>query len=121
MTNNAAMLEAAKMPLGDQARRVFMALTATLDYGNWVSVKQADLARELGMTRSNFNTALRKLIEHGIVLKNPDASSVKAYRMNPEFVWRGDGPAHRRALNEVQKARMQRAGITAVYTGTGAP
>lgn len=121
MTNQAAMIEAAKMPLGQQALRVFIALQGALDYGNWVSIKQADLARRIGMDRSNFATGLRKLVDAGIVLKNPDATSTKAYRMNPEFVWRGDGPAHRRALTEVQKARMQRAGITAVYSGAGAP
>lgn len=121
MTNNAAMIEAARAPLGDQARRVLFALMGAMTYGNWVRVKQADLARSIGMQPSHFNRGLAKLIEHGIVLKNPDASDRLTHRLNPEYVWRGDGPAHRRALNEVQKARMQRAGITAVYSGTGAP
>lgn len=121
MLDQRAAIELARLPISGGARRVYCALLGVIGYGNWLEIKQADLARHIGMAPSHFNRGLRQLVEHAIVLKNPDATQLRQYRLNPDYTWRGDGPAHRRALTEVQKARMQRAGITAVYSGTGAP
>jgi len=109
MTHEAARIEIARMPLGDQARRVLFALEGSLTYGNWIRIKQADLARMIGMQPTNFNAGLRKLVAAGIVLKNPDATDQLAYRMNPDFVWKGDGASHRRAISDLNKERAKRA------------
>ena len=116
MSHQRARLEIARMPLGNQARRVLTALEGALDYGNWLAIKPANLARIIDMDRSNFHTALQQLVKAGIVLRNEDTNSTKQYRLNPEFVWKGDGASHRKALTEQQRERMKRARITAVHT-----
>lgn len=120
MTDQRARIEIARMPLGDQARRVLTALEGALDYGNWVQIKPAELARLIGMDRGNFHTAMRKLIQAGIVLKNPDATSTKLYRLSSEIVWKGDGASHRKTLTQQQRERMKRARINAVHEGGAA-
>ena len=100
-----AMLQLAKLNLGNEASRVLFLVIAKLDFENWINLNQAALAAELGMQRTNFSRALRKLIDVGVVLAGPKVGRNGTYRLNPSFGWKGSARGHVDALRDRMKAR----------------
>lgn len=108
MLNTAAMLDIAEQKHSGYTLRVLIALLAALDYENWLAMKQSALAARIGMSPAHFSRGMRKLIEAGIVLKNTNPTATRVYRLNPEYVWRGTGVNHRRAVTDLQQERLRR-------------
>lgn len=102
------LVELAKADLGDEARRVFMLLCGKLDFENWIKVSQAELARELGMSRQNFGRGLARLVVEGVVLVGPKVGGHSTFRLDPGYGWKGSAKGHHEAL----KARIVSAGLT---------
>jgi biotin operon repressor len=71
--------------IGLQTMRVFIYLNARLDFDNYIHLKGAEIARELGIGRSHVSESLRKLKDLGIVLTGPEGT----YRLNPNAGWKG--------------------------------
>jgi DNA-binding transcriptional regulator LsrR (DeoR family) len=85
-----------------------------LDFDNWVNFSQAQLARELGMSRQNFARALGHLIKEGVVVVGPKVEGRFTYRLEPSYGWKGSAKGHHLAL----QARIRAAGL-AVHEGGG--
>lgn len=94
--------------------RVLMALLELVDYENKIVVHQADIARELGMLRQNVSSAIKRLVEAGVILKGPKKGINCSYQLNPEFGWKGSGKNHVTALQKHREERMKAANITGV-------
>ncbi len=100
--------------------KVFFSLLKHLDYQNYLMICQADLARELGMARSNFNRSMKSLIEIEALLVGPRSGTSRTYRLNPNFGWKGSAKNHVKALDEYEAQRyerMKKANIKTVLEG----
>lgn len=107
------LVELAKADLGDEARRVFMLLCGKLDFENWIKVSQAELARELGISRQNFGRGLAKLVAEGVVLVGPKVSGHSTFRLDPGYGWKGSAKGHHEAL----QGRIKAAGLSVLQGG----
>ena len=105
-----AMRSLANSSLGDQANRVLWVVLAELDFENWIQLNQAQLASQIGMARSHFNQALKKLEGESIVFRGPRVGKSVTFRLNPNFGWKGSAKNHNKALQD----KMQSLGISVV-------
>lgn len=83
--------------IGEEGFAVFGKLMKRLDFENYMQVSQADIARELGMQRSNVSRAITRLCQIGIVAKGPKVGTSYTYRLHPEAGWKGKPQAHHKA------------------------
>lgn len=105
-----AMLAIAKADMGDEAMRVFFVLAANIDFENWIQISQTELADEIGIKKSNFSRAMKRLEAEGIILRGPKVGRSASFRLNPEFGWKGSAKGHKDAL----KKRMEDRGMRVV-------
>jgi len=91
--------------------RVALALCGHTDYHNGILLSQGDLADELHISRATVNRSYRRLRDLDIIERISRAAEPAAYRINPDYAWRGSGHAHQVALwqKEVDKARAIKA------------
>lgn len=89
--------------------RVLMRLLAELDFENWIRIKQADIASEMGLDAANMSKAIAGLVKREVLLRGPD----RTLRLNPLYGWRGSNKAHKQAIN----ARAEEAGLTVLDGG----
>lgn len=69
--------------------KVLMYLFSKLDFENFIYYSQSDIAKAISMQRSNVSRAFRFLISKGIVLQSQKVGSIKCYRLNPNYGWKG--------------------------------
>ena len=84
--------------------RVFLRICADLDFENWIYISQKDIVNELAITKGNVSTAIKQLINKGILLKGPKIGRSFGYRLNPDYGWKGKV----KNLNEYRKEIEQR-------------
>ena len=77
-----AMMMLAQSNLTGNDMKVMWAMLARLDYENLIQVNQAEVSEQVGMNRHNVNR------------------SIRSYRLNPNFGWKGSAKGHREALHE---------------------
>lgn len=105
-----ALMALARMDLGDEARRVLLAVLARLDFENYILLNQAEIGDAIGIQRANVSRAIGKLEDAGVLIRGPKAGRSSTFRLNPSFGWKGSAANHREAL----RARMKEARITGV-------
>ncbi|MGB5769819.1 MAG: hypothetical protein WBM32_08120, partial [Crocosphaera sp.] len=69
--------------------RVLLKLCAKLDFENWIQISQIDVCNQLQLNKSNVSKALKLLVSKGILLQGPKAGRSFAYRLNPNYGWKG--------------------------------
>ena len=69
-------------------RRVFDYLLSVMDFDNYVSVPQDEIAKELGISDRTVRRAINKLRKKNILLVKRIGRH-NAYMLNPEAVWKG--------------------------------
>lgn len=69
-------------------RRVFDYLLSVMDFDNYVSVPQNEIARELGISTKTVRRAIEKLKKKNILIVKR-VGRYNAYMLNPEAVWKG--------------------------------
>lgn len=79
--------------------RVWGIILTNTGFQNEVTATQREMADRVGMAPSNFNNALSKLIDMGIVLKGPKRGRNAALYVNPKYGWKGKGRNHQAALD----------------------
>jgi hypothetical protein len=95
MCLNAAM-DFAMSDMSASEYKILWAMLAHLNFENAIIINQQELAAKLKMHRVTVHHCLKKLVEQGILL--PDKQRSCAYRLNPNYAWRGSGKNHRAAL-----------------------
>lgn len=97
-----ALLQLATAGFTGEQLRVLLALLAYLDFENYAVINQAEIGRQLGITKNAVNRSLRVLIEKGVIIKEQRVG-VNVYRLNPEYGWKGDARRHIIALDEYRR------------------
>jgi len=88
-SQDAVLLLAQDKELAGQPTRVLLYLLARLDFENFIYVKQTDIAEALEITAPRVSTAIAILTSKGILLRGPKVGHSFAWRLNPNFGWKG--------------------------------
>jgi DNA-binding transcriptional ArsR family regulator len=91
--------------------RVLMALAKEVDYENQILVSQVEIARRLKMQPSNVSSAIKRLVEAGIVLRGLKKGIKCLYQLSPELGWKGSAKNHITAKREYQESKRKTAVI----------
>lgn len=97
---------AADREIGAEGLRVFLYLTARLDFENLILVPQTEVAEALSMQRTAVSRAMKLLVTKGIIVRAPEVKHVgrlSAYRLNEHYGWKGKV----KHLNEKREARLR--------------
>jgi DNA-binding transcriptional ArsR family regulator len=86
----------------EETHRVMWALLTLLEFDNFLPLTQTAIAEDLGMKPANVSRAIKRLVAVGAVILGPPTGAHKAYRLSPEWVWRGRAENHVKALEEHQ-------------------
>ena len=87
--------------LTKESLRVLMFLMSRLDFENWIYITQKEIAEILELKKQNISKAILLLEEKEIILRGPKLGRSSAFRLNPDFGWKGDV----RNLNDYRKKR----------------
>ena len=79
----------AKQNLTNTQFKVILYLLSRLDFINFFSVNQKDIAEELKMKRPNVTRAMKALEQLEIIVEGPRAGLNKTYRLNPNIAHKG--------------------------------
>lgn len=75
--------------LSGRPMRVLTYMMGRLDWDNYIMLTQAEIARELDLHRQDVSTAVRLLVERGIVQEGPRVGRSHSYRLNSTYGWKG--------------------------------
>ena len=81
--------------------RVLWFIVARLDFENWIQISQKEICDELEMKKQNVSSAIKLLEQKEIILRGPKVGKSYAFRLNPNFGWKGDV----KNLNDYRKKR----------------
>ena len=79
--------------------RVLLFLMSRLDFENLIEISKVEISKELDIHRVNVSKAFKQLIDKGILLEGPKVGRSFAYRLNPDYGWKGKV----KNLNEYRK------------------
>jgi DNA-binding MarR family transcriptional regulator len=91
---------AARKDVTGEVFRVFLYLDARLSFRNLIQIPQTEIAEDLGMRKQHVNRAIRKLEQLGIILRDPNAKHISAWRLNPNAGWKGKVKKLRPAIEQ---------------------
>ena len=87
------MLEALAMDeeLMGRPRRVLDYMMSKLSWENWIHIQQTDIAKALGMHKSDVSRCVSLLVKKRIILKGqiPGDKRLSAYKLNSHYGWKG--------------------------------
>lgn len=86
MSQDAATLLAKDKELRGQTHAVLLYLYGKLDFDNYLTISQQEIADTLDMYQPDVSKSLSKLVKKEILLKE----STNRYRLNPDYGWKGD-------------------------------
>ncbi len=89
--------------LGWEGMRVLLHLFRVMKYENHVADRKADMARAIGISRTSFQRAFKKLEDRNLVVP---AEPKGTYMVSPEIAWRGSGKNHIVALAKFRKEKL---------------
>ena len=90
MNSQQAMLSLAKdKDIKGETHRVLWFIGGILDFENWVSISITEIAKELGLKQPSASRAIKVLEKKGIIIRGPKLGRSFAFRLNPEFGWKG--------------------------------
>ena len=69
--------------------RVFIKVCARVDFENWVHLPLKELSEELGIHKPDVSQSIKVLVNKGVLLKSGKIGRSYAYRLNPDFGWKG--------------------------------
>lgn len=95
----------AALDLPGRTRRVLDYLLSVLDFENFIHVSQAEVARELGYHRQDVNSAVKQLVEAGVLVRGPKVGQSWTYRVDPDLGWKGRASRRDQARRDLLEGR----------------
>ncbi len=71
-----------------QTLRVWMILLSELQFENYITIKQKEIASRLDMYQPHVSKAIKLLVDKGIILKVKEGTTT-GYKLNPTYGWKG--------------------------------
>ncbi len=86
-----------------QTYRVLMFLLSQMDYENWITIHQPNVAERLGVARQRVTEGIKALLKKEILIRGEKVGKAYKYRLNPYFAWKGNKKTFIEALEETDK------------------
>lgn len=96
-----AMLELAQDPVSGESMRVLFALCAVLDFENYLSISQVELAKLINMKQPHISRALKELTERSIIIKGAKYGRSATYRLSPTFGFKSKSSNFHKLMKDV--------------------
>jgi len=94
--------------LGKESWLVFLVLYSRLGLReNKVVVNQAEIGRLMGLARQSVHTAIKQLLEVGLLLEGPKEKQSRTYSLSPEIVFRGSAKDHAKEIAKYRKKKTK--------------
>lgn len=87
--------------------RVYLFVLSKTAMGNWLHMTQKEIGERLAMDQGNVSKAFKSLSNRGVLEKTVQLGKSKAYRISPDYVWRGPGAEYSKEM----KKRTQSRGV----------
>ena len=75
--------------LSKEQYRVLLKLLGKIDFDNYLTISQTEMAQQLNMKQPHISRAIRALCERKIIIEGPRAGLNKTYRFNPYIAYKG--------------------------------
>lgn len=95
-------------------RAVLDLLFARLSWENYIAISQSEISKKLDMFQQDVSSAIKLLIERGILEAGPKVGRTATYKLNPEYAWKGREKNRKADI----KRRLTATGLTVVKGGT---
>ncbi len=86
----AAVFVAKDKEIKGETHRVLWYLLGVLSWENWIVIPTVHIAKELEIKRPQVSRAMSLLEKKGIIIRGEKVGRYYAFRLNPEFGWKGD-------------------------------
>lgn len=94
--------------IGGEGYAVMLSIMSTAEFGGqFQTVNQTEIAKDLQMQKSNVSRAIKRLINLGVIVEGPREGLNRAYRVSTEIAWKGEAKGHVIALNDERLKRLQ--------------
>ena len=88
-----------------QTLKVMLLLMCSLEFENYITIKQVAIAKKLEMDKSVVSKAMRLLVDKGIILKIKDGTAT-GYKLNPHYGWKGKVSNREKEVERIVKQRV---------------
>ncbi len=75
--------------LSGRPKDVLLYMMGRLDWDNYITLSQVEIAGELGIYRQQVHEAIKLLVERGIIQEGPKDGRSHSYRLNSTYGWKG--------------------------------
>jgi hypothetical protein len=82
------------------SKTVLLFLMSELEFENYIHIKQVDVAKALEMQKTNVSSAIKLLVNKGIILKVKEGTTT-AYKLNPHYGWKGKVSNREKEINRI--------------------
>ncbi|SJM90680.1 winged helix-turn-helix domain-containing protein [Crenothrix polyspora] len=69
-------------------KSVLFFLMGNLEFENFITIKQVEIAKQLEMQKTHVSSAIKLLVNKGIILKVKEGTT-SGYKLNPHYGWKG--------------------------------
>ena len=69
--------------------RVLNYMFRKLGFENYICIQQKEICEDLDLKKQNVSSAIKLLLEKGIILSGPKLGRTTSYRLNPTYGWKG--------------------------------
>jgi predicted transcriptional regulator len=106
MTFQDSLIEIAKdKDFTSPAKTILFFLMGSLDFENYIHLRQADIVKELEMQKSHVSTAMKLLVNKGIILKVKEGRTA-GYKLNPHYGWKGQVSNRNKEIDRIVNQRV---------------
>ena len=88
-----------------QTLKVMLLVMGNLEFENYITIKQVEIAKKLEMDKSDVSKAMRLLVDKGIILKVKQGTTT-GYKLNPHYDWKGKVSNMEIEKNRIVKERV---------------
>ena len=75
--------------LTGRPKDVLLYMMSRLNWDNYITLSQSEIADELGMHQQQVSEAVKLLVERGIIQQGPKSGRTYSYRLNSRYGWKG--------------------------------
>ncbi|MEI7841373.1 MAG: winged helix-turn-helix domain-containing protein [Methylococcaceae bacterium] len=91
--------------LTGEMKSVLFFLMGNLEFENYITIKQVEIANQLEMQKTNVSRAMRLLVAKNIILKVKEGTTT-GYKLNPTYGWKGKVENMEKAKEQMEKDKI---------------
>jgi predicted transcriptional regulator len=85
--------------------KVMLLLMSELEFENYITIKQVELAKKLEMQTSHISRAMKLLTSKEIILKVKEGRTA-GYKLNPQYGWKGQVSNRNKEIDRIVNQRV---------------